>query len=216
MKARQHRPTLLFDLDGTLVDTLADLTTALNRLRDSYRLPPLAASEVAGMVGDGAGKLVQRGLPESCRASGNLGRFLDYYRQHLCEQTVAYPGIVDLLEEFSCHAKAVVTNKPFALASELLRRLGLAAAFNCVIGGDSYAEKKPHPLPLLKTLEILHCAPDQAIMIGDHHTDLLAGRAAGCRTCFCRWGFGNQGSATTDWVVADPVQLAGLLRDLSF
>lgn len=210
------RPALLFDLDGTLVDSLADLTTALNCLRHDYRLAPLAAPEVAGMVGDGAGKLVLRALPERCQAADNLGRFLDYYRYHLCEQSVAYPGIVELLEEFSDHPMAVVTNKPLALADELLQRLGLAAAFTCIIGGDSCAEKKPHPLPLLTALAILQADPEQALMIGDHHTDLRAGRAAGCRTCFCRWGFGNPGSTTADWEVTDPAHLAVRLRNPRF
>jgi phosphoglycolate phosphatase len=207
-------PTLLFDLDGTLVDSAADLTTALNCLRHDYDLPPLPVNKVAQMVGDGARKLVQRAMPEACQSPDSLSRFLAYYRQHLCEQTTPYPGIPELLQEFRSYDMAVVTNKPLALSEELLARLDLSDAFRCVIGGDSFPEKKPHPLPLLKALEIMQRPADHAVMIGDHHTDLHAGLAAGCRTCFCSWGLGNKGEATPSWEVDTSGQLADLLRGL--
>jgi len=210
-----RKPTLLFDLDGTLIDSAADLTTALNRLREEFGLPPLPVAEVTGMVGDGARKLVQRALPQGYPLSDSVGRFLAYYRLHLCEQTVPYPGMVELLREFADHPKGVVTNKPVDLTRELLGRLGLTPAFLCVIGGDSCAEKKPHPLPVLKALELLNTSAQRALMIGDHHTDLHAGRDAGCRTCFCSWGLGNKGGTQPDWEVASAAQLAALLRSLA-
>jgi len=208
-------PALLFDLDGTLIDSAADLTTALNCLRKDFGLPPLPVAEVTGMVGDGAGKLVQRALPQDGQPSDSVSRFLTYYRQHLCEQTVAYPGIAGLLREFADHPKGVVTNKPIALTREILLRLGLAPAFLCIVGGDSYVEKKPHPLPVLKAMELLNASAKQTLMIGDHHTDLHAGRDAGCQTCFCSWGLGSKGAAQPDWEVASTDQLAALLRRLA-
>jgi len=208
-------PALLFDLDGTLIDSAADLTTALNCLRKDFCLPPLPVAEVTGMVGDGAGKLVQRALPQDCQPSDSVSRFLAYYRQHLCEQTVPYPGIAGLLREFADYPKGVVTNKPIALTRELLDRLGLAPAFLCIIGGDSCVEKKPHPLPVLRALEFLNASAERTLMIGDHHTDLYAGRDAGCRTCFCSWGLGSKGEAQPDWEVANTEQLAALLRSLA-
>jgi phosphoglycolate phosphatase len=207
-------PTLLFDLDGTLVDSAADLTTALNCLRRDFGLPPLPVVDVTQMIGDGARKLVQRALPADSQPPDSISRFLAYYRQHLCEQTTLYPGISELLQEFRTYDMAIVTNKPQALSEELLERLELGDIFRCVIGGDSYPEKKPHPLPLLKALEIMQRSADQAVMIGDHHTDLYAGRAAGCRTCFCCWGLGNKGEASPNWEVDTSDQLAALLRSL--
>jgi phosphoglycolate phosphatase len=209
-------PTLLFDLDGTLVDSAADLTTALNCLRHDCDLPPLAVADVTQMVGDGARKLVQRALPEDHHPADSLSRFLAYYRQHLCEQTTLYPGVAELLREFRSYDMAIVTNKPLDLSEELLKRLDLGETFRCVIGGDSYPEKKPHPLPLLKALEIMRRPARHAIMIGDHHTDLHAGQAAGCRTCFCNWGLGTKGEANPSWEVDTSSQLAALLRSLSF
>jgi len=210
------RPALLFDLDGTLINSAADLTTAVNCLRHDDGLAPLPVAEVAGMVGDGVRILVSRALPRECQRPDSVGRFLAYYQQHLCDQTLPYPGVPELLREFRSHAKAVVTNKPLALTHEILARLGLSDAFLCVVGGDSYAEKNPHPLPVLKSLEIMRCPPRDAVMIGDHHTDLDAGREAGCRTCFCNWGLGNRGEAIPCWEVSDAGQLAKLLRDLRF
>jgi len=208
------QPTLLFDLDGTLIDSVTDLTTALNCLRGEFDLPPLSIVEVTGMVGDGARKLVQRAMPADCQPADSVSRFLAHYHQHLCDQTTPYPGIIELLHEFADHPMAVVTNKPITLTREVLDRLGLTPAFRCIIGGDSYAEKKPHPLPVLKALELLNETAAQAIMIGDHHTDLHAGRGAGCRTCFCHWGFGHTDGALPDWEVVSTGQLAALLRSL--
>ena len=95
------QPTLLFDLDGTLIDSVADLTTALNCLRGEFDLPPLSVVEVTGMVGDGARKLVQRAMPADCQPVDSVSRFLAHYHQHLCDQTTPYPGISELLHEFA-------------------------------------------------------------------------------------------------------------------
>jgi phosphoglycolate phosphatase len=205
--------TLLFDLDGTLVDSVADLATAVNLLRADLELPPLTEAALRPMVGDGAIKLVQRAIPAELHAPDHLPRFLDHYRRHLTDQTRPYPGIVSLLEEFVGTPMAVVTNKPFDLAMGVLHNLALKTFFPVVIGGDSCREKKPHPLPLQIALQQLGGTPETAIMIGDHHTDLHAARAAGCRSCFCTWGIGREADASPIWRAASVVELAEILRD---
>jgi len=208
------RPTLLFDLDGTLVDSINDLAGALNSLRSELKLAPLAVAEVRNMVGDGARMLVRRALPESYQDRAWMLRFLTLYGERLTLETRTYPGVVPLLEAFEACPMAIVTNKPVAMAQAIVAGLGLARFFPVIIGGDSCQEKKPHPQPLLEALQRLGTTPDQAVMIGDHHTDLRAGAAAHCRTCFCSWGYGEDGGETPTWRAASVAQLQNLLAGL--
>ncbi len=105
---------------------------------------------------------------------------------------------------------AIVTNKPYQLTINLLEGLNLIKNFKIIVGGDSYAEKKPHPLPVIKALEGLGADPKQAVMIGDHHTDLYAGREAGTATCFCAYGMGNTDGLTTDFYAEQSTDLLQL------
>lgn len=200
--------TFLFDLDGTLVDSAADLATSINRLRQELSLPPLAPATVRSYVGDGARLLVTRSLPEF--SEEHLRRFLQIYGRHLLDQTAPYPGIREFLSEQRRRRLAVVTNKPLQLSLDLLQGLDLLHFFPVVLGGDSCTEKKPHPAPLQRALQQLGSRPERAVMIGDHHTDLLAGRAAGVKTCFCAWGIGHDGGLASDYRAASPADLPRL------
>lgn len=204
--------TFLFDLDGTLADSVADLATAVNLLRAELSLSPLDIPTVRGYVGDGATFLVRRSLPENLFSQQRLQRFLAHYAAHLLESTHVYPGIREFLDERkAAGAKmAVVTNKPHHLAIQVLAGLALDDYFPVVIGGDSLAQKKPDPLPVRFALEQLGAAPDRAVLVGDHHTDLAAGRAAGIRTCFCAWGIGQDGGLPHDFRAASPHDLLTL------
>ncbi|HXV19908.1 MAG TPA: HAD-IA family hydrolase [Desulfuromonadales bacterium] len=204
--------TFLFDLDGTLVDSVADLATAVNLLRAELSLPPLDIPTVRGYVGDGATFLVKRSLPEGLFSEERLQRFLVHYGEHLLESTVLYPGIRTFLDERknSGLKMAVVTNKPHRLTRLLLEGLALSGYFPVVIGGDSLPQKKPDPRPVWRALEELAAAPQSTILIGDHHTDLAAGRAAGIRTCFCAWGIGEDGGLPHDFRAATPYDLPTL------
>lgn len=202
--------TYLFDLDGTLIDSLADLATAVNLLRAEEGLGPIDLTTVRGYVGDGATMLVKRALPPGAFSSEKLQRFLAHYEQHLLEHTVPYPGIVDFLHALSGKNLAVVTNKPLYLTRRVLEGLSLTGLFRSVVGGDSCADKKPHPAPVQKALQELGAGCDTAIMIGDHHTDLLAGQAAGLKTCFCAWGLGHDGGVPFDYRAETPLELARL------
>ncbi|WP_305041951.1 HAD family hydrolase [Geoalkalibacter sp.] len=199
----------LLDLDGTLVDSVADLRTAVNALRCELSLPALDLAQVRDYVGDGARLLVTRALPPGAFTEAHLDRFLVLYRRHLLDQTRPYPGIVEFLRAHPREKLAVVTNKPYRLSLELLQGLGLAEHFAVILGGDSCATKKPDPAPLREALRQIGAAPEQAVMIGDHHTDLHAGRAAGTAICFCAWGLGHDDGLATDFRAE---QVADLLR----
>ncbi len=190
---------LLFDLDGTLVDSVPDLTLSLNLLRAELDHPPLTEKQVAGIVGDGVSVLVKRALGENLYHPDHLARFMQLYDEHLLDHTQCYPGIKDLLKCHSAEKMAIVTNKPYQLTLKLLEGLNLIQNFKIIVGGDSYAEKKPHPLPVIKALEGLGSEPEQAVMIGDHHTDLHSGRGAGTAICFCAYGLGHADGLTPDF-----------------
>jgi phosphoglycolate phosphatase len=203
--------TFLFDLDGTLVDSGADLTTGINLLRDELNLESLPEATVRGYVGDGARLLVARALPEGAFSEERLARFMGHYEDHLHDRTTVYPGIVPLLERLKGYRLGVVTNKPQRLARQLLDALGLAPFFAVVVGGDTLAEKKPAAAPVCFALEQLQADPASAILIGDHHTDLWAGQAAGVQTCFCAYGLGVSGGAPYDFRVESPAELQRLV-----
>jgi phosphoglycolate phosphatase len=201
---------LLFDLDGTLVDSANDLTTSLNLLADELGHARLTTDHVRTIIGDGATKLIKRAFGEENYRREQLFRFLDIYREHLLDQTCCYPGIVELLRSYPADNLALITNKPFGLSMELLKGLGLDEHFKVIFGGDSFAEKKPHPLPIQKALEALGAEPAEAVMIGDHHTDLISGSAAGTATCFCAFGLGNTGGVEPDYTVQTSTELLQL------
>nr|WP_320114861.1 HAD-IA family hydrolase [uncultured Desulfuromonas sp.] len=199
-----------FDLDGTLVDSARDLAAAVNRLRVSLGLDPIAEQLALSYVGDGATRLVQRALPEGMYQPEHRVMFLQLYAEHLIDHTRIYPGIENFLARHQDKVLAVVSNKPYALAMDLLRRLNLLEPFALVLGGDSLAEKKPHPLPLTHAMATLNVSPSRAVMIGDHHTDLYCAQAAGVVSCFCRYGFGIAGDASYTWSVEQPQDLLTL------
>ncbi len=202
--------TFLFDLDGTLVDSVRDLATGVNLLRGELDLPPLPVAQVRLCVGDGATQLVRRALPERPFSTELLQRFLTLYGEHLLDQTTVYAGIREFLDAHRHQALGVVTNKPYAYTLPLLDGLGLTPYFKVVVGGDSCSEKKPHPAPVRYALEQLGRPAAAAVMIGDHHTDLRSGAAAGTRTCFCAWGIGQSGDAPYDDLATVPDDLLRL------
>lgn len=200
----------LFDLDGTLVDSVADLCTAINLLRAELSLEPLDLETVRENVGDGATMLVRRSLPEKDFSLQRLQRFLALYKEHIVDQTRLYPGMDNFLIRHQLDQMAVITNKPLDLTMTLLYELGLISFFSTVIGGDSGLPKKPDPATVLHVLRELQADPQRAVLIGDHHTDLRAGRAAGIKTCFCSFGIGNDGGLDSDYRAETPEDLLRL------
>lgn len=187
---------LLFDLDGTLVDSVPDLAAAANRLLAELDRLPLGEAEVARMVGDGVAKLVERVL--AARGLGALApepavrRFSAFYEADAATLTRPFPGVLDGLASFTAAGVqlAVCTNKPETATRTVLEALGLARFFPVVLGGDSLPVRKPDPAPLRAALARLNVAPQAAAMIGDHRNDVLAARGAGVAAILARYGYG--------------------------
>ncbi len=184
---------LVFDLDGTLVDSVPDLAACMNRLLASRGLAPLDVAEVAAMVGDGVHVLLNRAfaargsVPDAAAAA-------DYgadYAAHVADETVPYPGIADLLAAARDGGwrLAVCTNKPVALAHAVLAATGLDGYFAAVGGGDSFPVRKPDPAHMLATLAAAGATAQRAVMLGDHRNDVLAAHGAGMPCIFAAWGY---------------------------
>ncbi len=190
--------TVVFDLDGTLVDSVPDLASAINHVLMARGLAGFAAHEVQAMVGDGARALVERAFNARAMPADDaaLAAFLDIYTSHAAIDTRAYPGVRETLEALRTagFTLAVCTNKPIIPAREVLRALGLAEFFSVVGGGDSYPVRKPNPGHLLALLAELGAQPRAAIMVGDHHNDIHAARDAGVRSIWAAWGYGSDGA----------------------
>ena len=214
-------PLVVFDLDGTLVDSRRDLADSVNDLIRERGRGPLAEAAVGRMVGDGASMLVARAF-DAVRLPpdpGALGRFLDIYNARLLEHTVPYPGIVDLLGELGKRATlAVLTNKPIAATRTVLAGLALSGFFapGKVRGGDGPNPCKPDPSGLLQLASEAGVAPADVVMVGDSVVDWLTARAAGTRICMVSWGFGfevfPQAELRPDeHVIASPAELLTLV-----
>jgi len=207
-------PYLIFDLDGTLVDSVGDLADAVNALRAESGLACLGEAQVAAATGEGAELLVRRCLPATLFEPAHLERFLELYAGRLQRpRTRPYPGIPELLADLSGRRLGLVTNKPLAPTLQLLEKLDLRRPFGSIVAGDTLAEKKPHPAPVRRALEELGHRGEAALMIGDHHTDLRAGMAAGIATCFCAWGLGRDDGLPSTLRAASPADLRRLLLD---
>jgi len=189
---------LVFDLDGTLVDSKVDLANAVNVALESFDLPPLPHPVIYSYVGDGASALIRRALPpeKTERLPEVLDRFLAYYRRHLLDTTRAYPGVAGTLRKWAgIYRMAVLTNKGVAMTREILSGLSLDGFFFEVRGGDSFGTKKPDPEGLLHILREAGVEAREAIMIGDSRNDVQAGRAAGAVTCGVTYGLAAAGFA---------------------
>lgn len=186
---------IIFDLDGTLIDSSRDITEAINYAILPYGLSHLTTKDTIKLVGEGISRLIEK-LLSTTIFNGNddvkrtvMDRFLEYYSAHLLDNTEAYPNVRLTLERLKEYKKAVISNKREALSRKILEGLGLSNFFDTIIGSDSTPEKKPSPLPILKVLAELDVKPEEAIIIGDSNLDIEAGRAAGLRTISVTYGY---------------------------
>lgn len=211
--------TILFDLDGTLVDTLPDLAASLNRIVPAHGLQPFTAAEVAAMIGDGMAKLLARALAARRQADDPslVARFEADYLAHVAVASRPYPGTVDTLSTLARAGwrLAVATNKPERAAVQLLEALDLKKFFKAVTGGDSLPVRKPDPRHLLAALRLAGGHADRAAMLGDHANDIKAARAAGIVPVFALWGYGRKemagGAETASTISALPAILEKIM-----
>jgi phosphoglycolate phosphatase len=192
----------LFDLDGTLADTLADIAASTNHVRAGFDLPPLPDAAVRAFVGDGARTLLRRALGERLPTDAGaaeralddaFARYADHHDRQCTRTVQPFAGVADHLRTLAArgHALAVVTNKPLRFAVPIVQHLGLHDLLPVVVGGDSLPQRKPDPAPLLHALARLGAGATDATMVGDGVQDLRAGKAAGLRTIACLFGYGD-------------------------
>ena len=209
--------TLLLDLDGTLVDTVPDLASALNRLMQDRRLAEFSHAEVASMVGDGVAVLLSRAFAARGRQpdAADFSQFAADYGAHVAVDSRPYPDVLAVLTGLARDGwqLAVCTNKPEQAARTLLDALGLLPLLCAIGGGDSFAARKPDPRHLLDTLSRGDASPDTALMLGDHRNDVIAARGAGLRSIFALWGYGAPGMEAGSTAVArDITEAAAVAR----
>jgi phosphoglycolate phosphatase len=195
-------PAFLFDLDGTLCDTLLDIAASANHVRATFDLPAAELATVRAAIGDGARTMIRRVLadlrPDEPMLDEAMRRYGEHHLRQCTVHVTPYPGVREHLERLRAagHALGVVTNKHERPSLAILRHLGLDELLPVVIGGDTLPVKKPDPAPLRHALERLGAAPDGGTigggtMVGDGLQDLRAGRAAGLRTIGCLFGYGD-------------------------
>jgi len=195
---------VLFDLDGTLVDSAPDLAGAANQMRSARGLSDLPYAQLRPMVGTGARGMLGVALgvtPAAPDYETLKHEFLDLYESRMLQETRVFESVLSLLDSLRQRSLpwAIVTNKAERFALPLTEALGLQRGAVAVIGGDTTPHAKPHPAPLLEAARRAGVAPEHCIYVGDDERDILAGRAAGMRTVAAAWGYLGQGAPIHEW-----------------
>lgn len=187
---------LLFDLDGTLIDSRDDLADSVNLTLCELNLEKLPPTTIYDFIGEGVFNLLDRSISASLKQSSTeefsnrgVGIFRGIYDENCLVKTKLYDGVKETLAELKDFKKAVITNKPHQFSEKILAELGILQHFQFVAGGDSFPERKPSPMPLLRTAEMLGFSFAECLMIGDSRVDIEAGKNAGMKTCGCVFGF---------------------------
>ncbi len=185
---------LIFDLDGTLIDSKLDLALAVNAVLAEMDREPLPHEQIFGYIGQGAPSLIARALgdgatEEECR--WGLEFFIQYYSLHKLDNTAPYPGVRETLDALSGMPMAVLTNKPVGASRGILQGLGLARNFRIIYGGNSFERKKPDPMGIETILREFAAAPAQVMVVGDSEIDVQTARNAGTWICGVTYGFGS-------------------------
>lgn len=188
-----EKSLMVFDLDGTLIDSVGDIAWGANRTLSALGRPEMTTGEIKASVGSGVKVLLERLMPGETTGviEDARKRFLAFYATHLVDETRVYPGVVETLDHFRGLGKtlAIVTNKPESFAREITRLLGFSDRFAMLVGGDTFANRKPHPEPLESVLSSLGASREAAVFIGDSAIDLETGRSAGVSTIGVSYGF---------------------------
>ncbi|MBD3420512.1 MAG: HAD-IA family hydrolase [Chitinivibrionales bacterium] len=215
---------ILFDLDGTLLDTLEDIADAFNHIRDRYGLVPMPVDTFRTVVGDGARVAVQRAMPEQARDEAALDKLVEQFRHYYAvnwkHKTAPYDGITDLLHELaqSSAALAVCSNKPHATVVQCVDYFFGSNRFDRILGHSDQFPRKPDPASTLSILASLGCRASECLFVGDMNVDVQTARAAGIRSVGAGWGFRGSDelrSGGADYCIEHPSDLLHLLRELN-
>jgi len=211
---------IIFDLDGTLIDSARDLEIATNQTRAHFGLPPLEAKVVHSYVGNGAAMLVRRALGAQASeqlVSEALLYFVKFYRSHALENTRLYPGVDNLIASLAAdgHTLAVLTNKPVKISTDIVAGLGLGAQFTRIYGGDSFPQKKPDPIGIVTLMKDTASRALDTWMGGDSGVDVQTARNADVRVCGVAWGFQPESfeQHPPDILIQEPGQLPNALAN---
>jgi phosphoglycolate phosphatase len=202
---------LIFDLDGTLIESKWDIAASVNLTLAELGLPQRPLEEIFGFVGDGVKKLLRQAVGDNNpdRFDEALRVFRGHYLAHCLDRTRFYPGIEQALQHFARTNKAVATNKSIEFTNVILKGLG-AQHFQFVVGGDNGFGLKPEPGMLLHIMDRLQASPDRTVLVGDSTNDINGGHNAGIRVCAVGYGMGNRERMTAcrpDWFIERPEQL---------
>lgn len=211
---------ILFDLDGTLIDTAPDMVAVLQDMLEKKGGSPIAYEIARSYVSNGSAGLIRLGFPDVSADEHERLRleFLDRYEQSVCVHSTIFAGLEALLDQFDDYGRpwGVVTNKPARMTEPLLEALGLTGRVACQVSGDTIAERKPHPAPLLLACELTGVAPARSVYVGDASRDIEAGKAAGMFTVAAAYGYitGEDDAAAwdADLIASDVQELTTMLR----
>jgi phosphoglycolate phosphatase len=213
---------IIFDLDGTLIDSSKDLAISMNATREHFGLPPLDPALIYAYVGNGAGVLVRRAMGANASdetVQDALTFFLKFYRKHALEHTTLYPGTREVVEELSAagHKLAVLTNKPVRISFDIIGALRLQRCFMRVYGGDSFAIKKPDPIGVFQLIGEAGVTVSDTLLVGDSGVDVQTAHNAGVRSCGVAWGFQPEAFEVhvPDLLIREPRQLLEQVNFLS-
>ena len=209
---------IIFDLDGTLIDSVTDLAKSVNYTLAKLGLPLHSTEEIRGFVGDGVQKLIKRSLGQSHQENfaDGFAIFMKHYGLHCTDNTLLYPGVAETLPLLtSQYTLGVLTNKSLKFTEKILQYLEISAYFTEVLGGDSLAVKKPDPAGIFLMADRWNIDPaKELIMVGDHATDIEVGQRAGCKTVFIAGTIGKKRGLTPDFIIESMRELPGLLGRL--
>jgi phosphoglycolate phosphatase len=204
---------IMFDLDGTLVDTAQDITNALNFALEPYGMKSLTLEDTIKLIGEGVSRLVEKILPVEIMHLKNdvMNRFLGYYSEHLIGNSKEYPHVKETLKNLINVKKAVISNKREDLSKRLLEEIRLSEYFDLIIGSDTAGERKPSPVPVLYVITKLGFSPEESIIVGDSNYDIEAGKKAGVKTVAVTYGYRPRESLTeADYIIDDIRELIPL------
>ncbi|GAQ94213.1 phosphoglycolate phosphatase [Thermodesulfovibrio aggregans] len=209
---------IIFDLDGTLVDSCEDIKQALNYCLEKIGISGFSTEEVKRMVGEGVNRLIEKALKArgvNLPSNELIDCFVNYYREHMTDFSKAYPEVKETLEQLKGFKKAVVSNKLTELSVKTLENLGLLNYIDFVAGSDFFSERKPSSVPIIETIKKFNTTQDKTIIVGDSELDIMAGRSAGVKTVAVTYGYrGKELLKDADFVIDKFSDLLKIVRKL--